>query len=84
MKGYDQRGFVFYSNYDSRKGRELQQNGFASLCFWWEPLHRSVTRLLPCHSRAVTPAVACYCLVLTLLSPCLLGCCLAVYFADTC
>lgn len=45
MKGYDQRGFVFYSNYSSRKGQELHQNPFASLCFWWEPLHRSVTWL---------------------------------------
>lgn len=42
MKGYDERGFIFYSNYSSRKGQELQQNAFASLCFWWEPLHRSV------------------------------------------
>ncbi|KAL3142665.1 hypothetical protein ABBQ38_002973 [Trebouxia sp. C0009 RCD-2024] len=42
MKGYDQRGFMFYTNYSSRKGQELQQNNYASLCFWWEPLHRSV------------------------------------------
>ena len=43
MKGYDERGFIFFSNYSSRKGQELQQNALASLCFWWEPLHRSVT-----------------------------------------
>ncbi len=42
MKGYDQRGFKFYSNYSSRKGQELERNSYASLCFWWEPLHRSV------------------------------------------
>lgn len=42
MKGYDQRGFMFYTNYSSRKGQELQENSYASLCFWWEPLHRSV------------------------------------------
>ena len=42
MKGYDQRGFRFYSNYSSRKGQELDRNSYASLCFWWEPLHRSV------------------------------------------
>ncbi len=46
MKGYDQRGFMFYSNYSSRKGRELEHNSYASLCFWWEPLHRSVGLLL--------------------------------------
>lgn len=42
MKGYDRRGFMFYSNYSSRKGQELDSNSYASLCFWWEPLHRSV------------------------------------------
>lgn len=42
MKAYDQRGFKFYSNYSSRKGQELERNSYASLCFWWEPLHRSV------------------------------------------
>ncbi|KAL0033236.1 hypothetical protein WJX77_000113 [Trebouxia sp. C0004] len=42
MKGYDQHGFKFYSNYSSRKGQELERNSYASLCFWWEPLHRSV------------------------------------------
>lgn len=43
MKGYDQRGFMFYTNYSSRKGQELEKNSYASLCFWWEPLHRSVS-----------------------------------------
>lgn len=43
MKGYDQRGFMFYTNYSSRKGQELHKNSYASLCFWWEPLHRSVS-----------------------------------------
>jgi pyridoxamine 5'-phosphate oxidase len=42
LKGVDERGFVFYSNYDSRKGRELAQNPQAALVFWWEPLERSV------------------------------------------
>ena len=49
MKGYDQRGFMFYTNYSSRKGQELQRNSYASLCFWWEPLHRSVC----CHMTLV-------------------------------
>ena len=58
MKGYDQRGFKFYSNYSSRKGQELERNSYASLCFWWEPLHRSVGLLpkflqLPCCSCCV-------------------------------
>ncbi|KAK9828152.1 hypothetical protein WJX74_001066 [Apatococcus lobatus] len=41
LKGYDERGFVFYSNYDSRKGKELS-NGKAALCMYWEPFQRSV------------------------------------------
>ena len=43
LKGYDERGFIFYTNYDSRKGRQLQQNGHAALCLYWEPLQRQVT-----------------------------------------
>jgi len=35
-------GFVFYTNYDSRKGKELIENPFAALVFYWEPLKRSV------------------------------------------
>ena len=42
LKGVDERGFVFYSNYNSRKGAELAQNPHAALVFWWEPLERSV------------------------------------------
>jgi pyridoxine/pyridoxamine 5'-phosphate oxidase len=42
LKGYDARGFVFYTNYESRKGRELASNNLASLGFWWEPLQRQV------------------------------------------
>jgi pyridoxamine 5'-phosphate oxidase len=43
LKGYDERGFSFYTNYDSRKGRELATVGKAALCFFWEPLQRSVS-----------------------------------------
>ena len=43
LKGYDERGFSFYTNYDSRKGRELAAVGKAALCFFWEPLQRSVS-----------------------------------------
>lgn len=42
LKGYDARGFVFYTNYSSRKGRELENGGHASLTFFWEPLQRQV------------------------------------------
>ena len=42
LKGVDDRGFVFYTNYDSRKGADLDQNPQAALVFWWEPLERSV------------------------------------------
>lgn len=46
LKGYDERGFVFYSNYNSRKGKELS-NGKAALCMYWEPFQRSVSPLAP-------------------------------------
>jgi len=42
LKGVDERGFQFYTNYDSRKGRELSQNPHAALVFWWPPLERQV------------------------------------------
>src|SRR5262245_21961783 len=42
LKGYDERGFVFYTNYDSRKGHELAANPRACAVFGWLPLHRQV------------------------------------------
>jgi pyridoxamine 5'-phosphate oxidase len=42
LKGFDQRGFVFYTSYNSRKGRELDENPYASALFWWEPLERQI------------------------------------------
>ncbi len=42
LKGVDERGFVFYTNYDSRKGRELTENPNASLVFYWSSLERQV------------------------------------------
>lgn len=42
MKGYDQRGFVFYTNYLSRKGRELGANPHASATFPWYAMERQV------------------------------------------
>lgn len=42
LKGVDARGFVFYSDYRSRKGRELADNPCAALCFFWPELERQV------------------------------------------
>ena len=42
IKGYDERGIVWYTNYDSRKGRELAGNPFAALQFHWVELERVV------------------------------------------
>jgi len=42
IKGYDARGFVFYTNYESRKGHDLLANPRAGLLFFWQPLERQV------------------------------------------
>jgi pyridoxamine 5'-phosphate oxidase len=42
LKGVDQRGFVFYTNYDSRKGQELAENAQAALVFYWSEQERQV------------------------------------------
>ena len=38
LKAFDERGFVFYTSYDGRKGRQLIAHPRASLCFYWAPL----------------------------------------------
>jgi pyridoxamine 5'-phosphate oxidase len=43
LKGVDARGFIFYTNYDSRKGQEIQENPNAALVFYWSGLEREVT-----------------------------------------
>ena len=58
LKSVDERGFVFFTNYDSRKGHELAQNPNAALTFFWPELERqvcvggSVTKLPPAESEA--------------------------------
>jgi pyridoxamine 5'-phosphate oxidase len=42
LRQWDVRGFVFYTNYESRKGRELGENSQAALLFWWGALERQV------------------------------------------
>jgi len=42
LKNVDTRGFVFYTNYESRKGRELLAQPQAAMCFHWQPLERQV------------------------------------------
>ena len=43
LKGLDQRGFIFFTNYNSRKGRELEENPRAALVFYWPDQERQVT-----------------------------------------
>lgn len=42
LKVFDERGFVFYTNFQSRKGQELEQTPTAALVFWWGQLERQV------------------------------------------
>jgi pyridoxamine 5'-phosphate oxidase len=58
LRGFDERGFVFYTNYESRKGRELDENPQAALVFYWGALQRQVSitgrvaRVAPSESEA--------------------------------
>jgi pyridoxamine 5'-phosphate oxidase len=42
LKGVDQRGFIFFTNYESRKGGELDRNPHAALVFYWAQLDRQI------------------------------------------
>jgi len=42
LKDFDERGFVFFTNYQSRKAHDLAAHPFAALVAFWEPLHRQV------------------------------------------
>jgi pyridoxamine 5'-phosphate oxidase len=40
LRGFDENGFIFFTNYDSRKGIEIKSNNFASMTFFWSELFR--------------------------------------------
>jgi len=42
LRGFDARGWVFYTNYESRKGQEIKANPSAALMFYWDVISRSV------------------------------------------
>ncbi len=42
LKGYDENGFVFYTNYKGRKGLEIENNPFASMLFFWDKYERQI------------------------------------------
>jgi pyridoxamine 5'-phosphate oxidase len=42
LKDYDQKGFVFFTNYQSRKAKDIAENPFATLLFFWKELERQV------------------------------------------
>lgn len=42
LKSYDERGYVFYTNYFSRKGTEIAENPFASMLFFWDKFERQI------------------------------------------
>lgn len=42
LKAYDERGFVFFTNYESRKGKQLKDNPNASLLFFWPAMERQI------------------------------------------
>ena len=42
LRGVDERGLIFFTNYASRKAKELKDNPFAALVFFWQPLHRQI------------------------------------------
>ena len=42
LKDFNKNGFTFFTNYNSRKGKEIEQNPFASLLFHWHELERQI------------------------------------------
>ena len=60
LKGYDSAGFVFYTNYESTKGRELLSNMKAAMCFHWKSLRRQVRVRGPVEQVSTAEADAYY------------------------
>ncbi len=58
LRGFDGRGFVFYTNLDSRKGHELRDNPYVALCFHWKSLERQVRVEGKCEAVAANEADA--------------------------
>jgi pyridoxamine 5'-phosphate oxidase len=58
LKGFDEQGFVFYTNYESVKGRELLASMKAAMCFHWKSLRRQVRVRGPVESVSDTEADA--------------------------
>jgi pyridoxamine 5'-phosphate oxidase len=58
VKRFDERGFVFFTNYDSQKGTELTLNPRAALLFHWDPLGRQVRLVGPVERVSVEETVA--------------------------
>ena len=42
LKDFSDKGFTFFTNYDSKKGKELEENPQASLCFYWDIISRQI------------------------------------------
>ncbi len=42
LKGFDEKGFVFFTNYESHKGQQMAENPYISLVFWWPALQRQI------------------------------------------
>lgn len=58
LKEFDERGFTFYTNFDSRKGRQLAANPRAALLFHWKLIRNGIQVLVEGHSRPVPAAEA--------------------------
>lgn len=58
LKGFDARGFVFYTNLESRKARQIAENPEVSLLFPWLPLHRQVSINGPAERVSTAEALA--------------------------
>lgn len=42
VQGFDKRGFVWYTNFESRKSQEMSHNPYGALSFWWSEVQRAV------------------------------------------